>query len=243
MTGLLRAVAIAAAASAYVSDANAATIVKSCTIWGSHIIGNDWCGAGTTATQFDGSLGKLKRVTVNSKLNANGMVGFIDYRVDPTVLMTTKMYVEVYGLAWFNADVLNFDLPNPSKSLTFVKDVGGANPVPPGQYPSYVWYWSLEDSGSLVIDDQARLDGFLATAQYRYELAAGGSWVDARVTQIDGPFDDSSMGFKHLYTADFVYEYTPAGAVPEPATWATMIVGFGLAGAGLRRGRTTAAHA
>lgn len=35
---------------------------------------------------------------------------------------------------------------------------------------------------------------------------------------------------------------TPAaGAVPEPATWATMIAGFGLTGAALRRRRSTAA--
>ena len=30
-------------------------------------------------------------------------------------------------------------------------------------------------------------------------------------------------------------------AVPEPATWALMIMGFGLAGAGLRRRRTAIA--
>lgn len=30
------------------------------------------------------------------------------------------------------------------------------------------------------------------------------------------------------------YDYTP-GAVPEPASWAMMLVGFAISGAGLRR--------
>lgn len=36
---------------------------------------------------------------------------------------------------------------------------------------------------------------------------------------------------------------TGAGAVPEPATWGMMIMGFGLAGATLRRRRTAATFA
>ena len=34
---------------------------------------------------------------------------------------------------------------------------------------------------------------------------------------------------------------TPSGAVPEPATWAMLIAGFGLVGASLRRRETAAA--
>ena len=32
--------------------------------------------------------------------------------------------------------------------------------------------------------------------------------------------------------------YTPPGVVPEPATWAMMIAGFGLTGAAIRRRKT-----
>jgi hypothetical protein len=33
------------------------------------------------------------------------------------------------------------------------------------------------------------------------------------------------------------YDYTPSSAVPEPATWAFMIVGFGAVGAAMRSAR------
>ena len=41
-------------------------------------------------------------------------------------------------------------------------------------------------------------------------------------------------------TANVVKGGVKGGAVPEPATWALMIGGFGLAGAALRRRRATA---
>jgi hypothetical protein len=41
-------------------------------------------------------------------------------------------------------------------------------------------------------------------------------------------------------TGTFTYNYTPSG-VPEPSTWLSMILGFGLVGAGLRRRRSLSA--
>jgi len=51
-------------------------------------------------------------------------------------------------------------------------------------------------------------------------------------------------GFKHgdLFSQD-VPPYVPTSPVPEPATWAMMIAGFGLAGAAIRRRRVALAVA
>ena len=49
----------------------------------------------------------------------------------------------------------------------------------------------------------------------------------------NGNYIDDSTGFRASLTSD--------GAVPEPATWALMIGGFGLAGAALRRRRAAVA--
>ena len=45
-----------------------------------------------------------------------------------------------------------------------------------------------------------------------------------------------------LALADFAPENSTISAAPEPASWALMIMGFGLAGTALRRRRTAAAH-
>lgn len=49
--------------------------------------------------------------------------------------------------------------------------------------------------------------------------------------------------FKWSGTVQLIYDYTPAVAVPEPATWALMILGFGATGSMLRRGRRGLAQA
>lgn len=50
--------------------------------------------------------------------------------------------------------------------------------------------------------------------------------------------DSASQAFEGIPTVDLQFRVTansvPAAAVPEPATWAMMIVGFGMIGAGLR---------
>jgi len=68
----------------------------------------------------------------------------------------------------------------------------------------------------------------------RPRLAGSGSSQASMGTMISTPPADSTK---------LVHARRPEdGAVPEPATWALMILGVGLAGASLRtRGKTTAA--
>jgi hypothetical protein len=66
-----------------------------------------------------------------------------------------------------------------------------------------------------------------SSANWQMSIAAGGAgWQGG---------DDESWGFDNFHLA------ANGAGVPEPATWAMMIGGFGLAGAMLRRRRTLAA--
>ncbi len=60
--------------------------------------------------------------------------------------------------------------------------------------------------------------------------------------QLDGSFS-AYVSDHSLHLQNFAFHVTPdvGGGVPEPASWALMISGFGLAGASLRRRRAIAA--
>ena len=99
-------------------------------------------------------------------------------------------------------------------------------------------------SGSFTHDDGATIyvDGNFAggspgeTSQVTqaYSLPGGGGVHNLNVYYVTGNGTPSILSFEPRIT-------TFSGGVPEPATWALMITGFGAAGAMLRRKRATAA--
>ena len=70
----------------------------------------------------------------------------------------------------------------------------------------------------------------LATTPYTFTLAAP---QQVRFFVLDYPYSDNRDGFS--------LDVSPlrAGGVPEPATWAALILGFGVIGTALRRRRTS----
>lgn len=54
----------------------------------------------------------------------------------------------------------------------------------------------------------------------------------------DAPITSASFNYAGSYAFDILNVSTGSGAVPEPATWAMMLMGFGLAGSALRRRQT-----
>ncbi|WP_332767607.1 PEPxxWA-CTERM sorting domain-containing protein [Phenylobacterium sp.] len=78
--------------------------------------------------------------------------------------------------------------------------------------------WSAANAGAMVIG---------------FSTGVGSGWSPGTFV---GAVDNVSFSFGRS-TSTFDFEVS---AVPEPATWAMMITGFGLAGAGLRRRRTVA---
>ncbi|WP_309643928.1 PEPxxWA-CTERM sorting domain-containing protein [Phenylobacterium sp.] len=80
---------------------------------------------------------------------------------------------------------------------------------------------------------------------HTFDFGNGGKlMVDLDNADFNGGFVDLNPGKAHgaKIKADFTLTQLPS-AVPEPATWAMMITGFGLAGTALRRRRATAVFA
>ena len=82
------------------------------------------------------------------------------------------------------------------------------------------------------------------------DIGVNGGVFDAGLIGLPGPrcnragASDGSKGALTVYGLfDWVRDPTPTAGVPEPATWALMIGGFGMAGAALRRRRAAATTA
>ncbi|MBN8832151.1 MAG: PEP-CTERM sorting domain-containing protein [Sphingomonadales bacterium] len=118
-----------------------------------------------------------------------------------------------------------------------------------------IWELRYEKQSDLfdLRDDQFKvtssgLSSYINAANALYadsgELAKG--TYEFFVATSDGYYKESG---KHKKTwvegkQDLLfYTFTPANAVPEPATWAMMIGGFGLAGAAMRRRKTSVSFA
>jgi PEP-CTERM motif len=68
--------------------------------------------------------------------------------------------------------------------------------------------------------------------------------VDAEIVHLLGSVSDNGKGYANGLLADpHAEQNMVTGLVPEPASWALMIGGFGMAGAMLRRRRSAAATA
>jgi len=96
------------------------------------------------------------------------------------------------------------------------------------------------------IDFLVSLDGGPATSIGTYTIAAGaGVWNGASFNFNSGTATSAVLSFVDLNLAgdgnDFGIDDITLTAVPEPATWGLMIVGFGLVGFAARRRRTAVA--
>lgn len=75
----------------------------------------------------------------------------------------------------------------------------------------------------------------------KVSLGVGSGWNGSYFGAVDNLSID--MGSKGLMTANFNPTAAPAAAVPEPATWLMLILGFGLIGGTMRSRRSTALRA
>ncbi|WP_374578504.1 PEPxxWA-CTERM sorting domain-containing protein [Phenylobacterium sp.] len=119
-----------------------------------------------------------------------------------------------------------------------------------GQYvDTFSFYWgSVDTYNTLELYDKNNV--FIGKVE-------GGTLPPANGDQVDGNSNirvnfgltgaDRNLGYLKFYSDGKAFELDDiafaTSAVPEPATWAMMIAGFGMAGAAIRRRRTTFAVA
>jgi hypothetical protein len=153
-----------------------------------------------------------------------------------------------YGGVIFGDDFSHYDTPvegfPPASGLTTI-------------YANYAKY-SPGPQATLTFrfDELVRFDGafFAGRTSVQYDFYRGGSRVGgAGAFGLDNSARFYGSGFQGLvdevrltgssgnWVLDDLTYTTGVAAVPEPATWALMILGFGVAGAALRTGRRTVA--
>ena len=99
-------------------------------------------------------------------------------------------------------------------------------------YYSPNYSWGFAQGGDTVSRGQCDTNGANGAQRLCWHTIAGvGGWRAGVNTNLNG-----STSYEKL-----IFSYNGGGAVPEPATWALMITGFGLVGATLRRRRVVAA--
>lgn len=189
--------------------ANAATIIQTFTL----------ASNGTTSAnvlQFDTTLGEL--LSVDFGVSSVRSQSRVENPQQTTGLETANFSLEsMIGLTSANLDAPalpsftdTFDMVRPTSNSGFIF----SNNAFPDQ----------------SVNITSNLDGFKGSSTLIYNLAH-----DIKVIGADVPYGETSQRFASG-NFSITYNFKEAvAAVPEPATWAMMIVGFGLVGAAMRR--------
>lgn len=119
--------------------------------------------------------------------------------------------ITAFPSSWLSEIGLFFGSSSQSNGLFFTPGISDEN-------PGTGTYADSADLTNLGLDFAVGADGLLRLEYFE-------------------DFDDFSSfdGVWNSGTITFTYEPTVTAAVPEPATWAMMLIGFGVVGTGLRR--------
>ena len=156
----------------------------------------------------------------------------------------------------YQLQTLNAGSPNAAVTLTIYEGAGAAGPalasvsstftgIPATRTPTWVDF----DLGALSLTTGATYSALLTSSSSRYALTYGpdinlntgqpvpggtDAYAGGRIVAGNG-LSGICAGTASICDANFRYTYDNAAAVPEPASWAMMIGGIGMAGGALRR--------
>jgi hypothetical protein len=187
-------------------------------------------GLSFTLNRFDPQLGRLRAVEHRAT---------VTYKVD----IAWDLRGSIGSIAFYGG--LDFeitpDLPNP-----FSFTLGSPSPGPvysffarPGTSGALSWADGYKLRSITVFEHGPELDSDLAflTAAGALDFYIGSHFRVFGEIYSGDRYDPHSFGGISNYAGEWIYHYS----VPEPATWAMMIAGFGLAGATMRSRKASAA--
>ena len=185
---------------------------------------------------FDSNLGTLQSVRLSASYSANGSYTVTHPYTGICNGNSTGNAVVSYGFTVTNTDTYDFAFSNlyysfPSYSSTTPYD------LPSGQSQTTIYASGLVN-GSNISSSQSILATFTKSGLSTFNAVASLNQIGYYAVSI-GPANFSQTGGAiGTYTLDYNYlpsAVSPISAVPEPATWAMMILGMGTVGYAMRR--------
>lgn len=192
---------------------------------------------------FDVSLGTLNKVTLSTTVyksrawiaRLSGTVGetfAIDWSVAGKWTMSaqgTDIAIDLVGSGTSEVTMVQGLVPGSAYGFFDTDPLRGAGTfdLNPDLFTSGHILLNGRDPG---FNSEAGDTVFSGPAGMTFQSLGGSCYVFDGVPSFEQA-DDLCGWVSHKLT----YDYTPAGAVPEPATWAMMILGFGVIGYAMRR--------
>jgi hypothetical protein len=172
--------------------------------------------------QFDPSLGTLLGVSLSFAATSNTTVNIANNSTQTRVwTITPGSTASLSGNGFNLTDTVSGGL----NTITLLPRFGPGNP----RTASLAFAGSYADADSLTTG----FAPYLGLGTVNFTFAALNQWA---VAGSGGGFNFNPDSYTGGATLQYNYEQ-PSGIVPEPATWALLIAGFGMVGVSVRRRR------
>ena len=147
----------------------------------------------------------------------------------PTILTTTGSGHATIGGGWHTLTLTPTNVANAFSAIDFNLNVSGANV----NKPFFADFTLNHVGGGVTVFDNISL----GNGQNKYLIFGNAGETFSSITFTGWRnVDNTSIGkFDDIRQIDIATAFPSTGAVPEPATWAMLLVGFGFAGSALRR--------